>query len=133
MTIPFDFDLDQDWDDSDSAGLDQVKPSSPANSKFQLFVKVREIQQLAKILQEVKLKNSSERLIWLKENEAIIATMVDTFTDDSLAQLQGLTADQETVKLSVTLMTELRQTLLQLDSLFLEAKPPKPRPDSGLI
>jgi hypothetical protein len=59
--------------------------------------------------------------------------MVDTFTDDSLAQLQGLTADQETVKLSVTLMTELRQTLLQLDSLFLEAKPPKPRSNSGLI
>ena len=58
--------------------------------------------------------------------------MVDTFTDDSLAQLQGLTADQETVKLSVTLMTELRQTLLQLDSLFLEAKP-KSQSDPGLI
>lgn len=126
MTIPFDFDLQEDWTETDNNILDQVKPNSPANSKFQLFVKVRKIQQLAKILQEVKLKNTVERLNWLQENQAIITKMVDTFTDDSLAQLQGITADQEVVKLSVTLMTELRQTLLQLDSLFLEGKLKQP-------
>ncbi len=73
-------------------------------------------------MQEVRLKNTQQKQAWLQENEAIIAKMVDTFTDDSLAQLQGLTADQETVKLSVTLITELRQSLLLLDSLLLETK-----------
>lgn len=122
MTTPFDFDLPEDWAETDLDTLDQVSTNSPASSKFQLFVKVREIQQLAKILQEVKLKNTLERQNWLHENELIIAKMVDVFTDDSLAQLQGLTTDQETVKLSVTLVTELRQSLLLLDSLFLETK-----------
>jgi hypothetical protein len=122
MTTPFDFDPLEDWAEADSESFDQVRPNSPANSKFQLFVKVREVKQLAKILQEVKLKDTKQKQAWLQENEAIIAKMVDTFTDDSLAQLQGLTADQETVKLSVALITELRQSLLLLDSLLLETK-----------
>ena len=122
MTTPFDFDSLEDWSETDSINLDQVANTTPAGSKFQLFVKVREIKQLAKILQEVKLKNTSERQVWLEENESIIADMVDTFTDDSLSQLQGITADQETVKLSVDLVTGLRHSLLLLDSLMLETK-----------
>lgn len=106
----------------DFGGNDRVAPTNPATKKFQLFVKLREIKAVASLLQEVRSKTSDERQAWLQDNEPLIASLVNDFTDDSLARLQGIGTDRETVKLSVDLVTSLRQTLLLLDSLMIDTK-----------
>jgi hypothetical protein len=128
MRDSFDFDpLDPNTDLNDFTELDfgqsdRVAPTNPATKRFQLFVKVREIKELASLLQEVRLKSTAERQAWLEDNEPIIADLVNEFTDESLSRLQGIGTDRETVNLSVDLVTSLRQTLLLLDSLMIDTK-----------
>ncbi|HCC84454.1 MAG TPA: hypothetical protein DEP87_02125 [Candidatus Pacebacteria bacterium] len=131
MTDSFDFDpIDSDLNladlaelaDQDSVDFDRVQPHHPAAQKFQLFVKVREIHQLSQLLQEVSLKTTRDRRTWVQENEVLISNLITEFTDDSLSQLQGIGTDQETVKLSMDLVSSLRQTLLLLDSLMIRTK-----------
>jgi hypothetical protein len=115
------FDFDELSDQSADLAFERLRSASPDSAKFQLFLKVREIKQLARVLQELQLRQKQERRTWIKENQALITELVDDFTDDSLAQLQGVATDTESVKLSMDLVATLRRTLLMVDTLLIES------------
>lgn len=109
-------------DDSLSVQLDTVAPTSPASQKFGLYLKAREVRQLAEVLQGLSSRSKQERLHWLRENESVVAELVNTFTDESIATLDGAAMDRESMQLSVELMSDLRRALLMLDGLFYDQR-----------
>lgn len=117
----FDFDSIEDWA-SEMAEADQVGPSSPATVRFDLFLKVRQIKQLELVVQNLKAQRLPERRAWLQANHTLMTDLVNEFTDESLSKLQGVATDPESVKLSVDLISNLRQTLLSLDGLMGDSK-----------
>ncbi len=109
-------------DDPQSVQLDAVTATSPASQKFGLYLKAREVRQLAEVLQALSSRSKQERLDWLRENEPVVAELVNAFTDESIATLDGATMDRESMQLSVELMSDLRRALLMLDGLFYDQR-----------
>lgn len=109
-------------DDTLSVELDVVSPTSPASQKFGLYLKAREVRQLAEVLQGLSSRSKQERLQWLRENESVVAELVNTFTDESIATLDGAAMDRESMQLSVELMSDLRRALLMLDGLIYDQR-----------
>lgn len=95
---------------------------SPESQKFDLYLKAREVKQLAEVLQGLSSKSKAERLNWLRQNENLVANLVDTFTDESLSTLEGASMDREMMTMSMELMANLRRALLMLDGLFYDKR-----------
>ncbi len=100
----------------------QHHATSPESMKFDLFLKAREVKQLAEVLQGLSTKSKTERLDWLRQNENLVGGLVDTFTDESLSTLEGASMDREMMKLSMEMMSNLRRALLMLDGLFYDKR-----------
>ena len=79
--------------------------------KFDLYRRQKEIKEVADILQKLSSKGKSEQIEWLQENEDFVTEMAEDFVDDSLFKLDGVRLDNETVQLSVEVMTQLKETL----------------------
>ncbi|PIR64625.1 MAG: hypothetical protein COU63_01230 [Candidatus Pacebacteria bacterium CG10_big_fil_rev_8_21_14_0_10_36_11] len=79
--------------------------------RFDLYRRQKEIQEISKILQQLSARGRNEQKEWLRENEEFVTGMAEDFVDDSLVQLDGVKMDSETVRLSVEVMTQLRETL----------------------
>lgn len=105
-----------------SVELDANQPNSQASQKFGLYLKAREVRQLAEVLQSLSTRTKLERLAWLRENEPVVAELVNTFTDESIATLDGAAMDRESMQLSVELMSDLRRALLMIDGLFYDQR-----------
>lgn len=105
-----------------SLSSDRQSAHSPESAKFDLFLKAREVKQLAEVLQGLSTKSKVERLDWLRQNESLVANLVDTFTDESLSTLEGASMDREMMKLSMEMMSNLRRALLMLDGLFYDKR-----------
>jgi hypothetical protein len=48
---------------------------------------------------------------WVDQNEDMIADLMNSFMDDSVLAIDGLQLDEESMQLSVSLVTEMRSTL----------------------
>ncbi len=105
-----------------SMGDDQIPNATPEGMKFGLFIKAREVSQLAEVLQALSTKPKTQRLQWLRENEAVVAELVNTFTDESISTLEGATLDREMMGMSMEMMSNLRRVLLMLDGLFYDKR-----------
>ena len=105
-----------------STSDDRVLSASPESLKFSLFIKAREVSQLAEVLQALSAKPKAQRLRWLRENEQVIAELVNTFTDESISTLEGATLDREMMGISMEMMANLRRVLLMLDGLFYDKR-----------
>jgi len=79
--------------------------------KFDLYRRQKEIREVANILQKLSSRGKSEQMEWLQENEDFVTEMAEDFVDDSLFKLDGVKLDNETVQLSVEVMTQLKETL----------------------
>jgi len=79
--------------------------------RFDLYRRQKEIQEISKILQQLSARGRNEQKEWLRENEEFVTGMAEDFVDDSLVQLDGVKMDSETVRLSVEVMTQLREKL----------------------
>lgn len=85
--------------------------------KFDLFLKAREIRELNQTLERIFLFNRKDRLGWVKENSDLINQLLDSLMQDAMLVIDGLNLDQESIILSVELMSNLRNALSTLRSL----------------
>jgi hypothetical protein len=86
--------------------------------KFDLYVKAREIQQISDSLRHILTLPQAKRQEWLEENESIVAELMDSFMDDSVLAMDGLQLDQESMELSVTLVTKMRDAMNMIHRIF---------------
>ena len=89
-------------------------------SKFDLYLKSRELRQLSEILRDVTHKPRSERLTWIRDNEPFINQMMENFADNSIDVLEGINMDFEAMRLSAELISNLRETTTMIRSLMEE-------------
>lgn len=95
-----------------------VEEKTQEQLKFDLYLRSRELQQIAAQLERILQKNSRERNNWLKENKRVLESLLKNFVDDSSINLQGLQLDKETAALSMDLAVNLRQTVAMINALF---------------
>lgn len=93
-------------------------PADSQSIKFDLFVKVREVNQVYDILQKILLKSRTEQKRWARENHIIIEDMMDSFMNDSFLVLDGMQLDEESMQLSMDLMEKLRSTMSIIQDLL---------------
>lgn len=84
---------------------------SPDSVKLGLFVKNNQAQKLITEFERIRLLPTPQRQAWLDENESVLNHLLDTFAQDSLVALDGLGMDEETVSLSIELVTNLRDAM----------------------
>jgi hypothetical protein len=82
-----------------------------AEAKFDLYVKAKEVRQISKSLRKIMTLPEERRREWVDQNEDMIADLMNSFMDDSVLAIDGLQLDEESMQLSVSLVTEMRSTL----------------------
>lgn len=96
--------------------LDEILPNPDVNDKqaeqvrFDLYRRQKEIKEISKIVHQLSSKGKQEQTTWLRENERFVTEMAEDFVDESLFHLDGVKMDSETLRLSVEVMTQLRET-----------------------
>jgi hypothetical protein len=107
---------------SDWSGDDSSNQEIAEGIKFDLYVKARELRQITKSLNDILLLPPRERQSWLDDHEPMIMDLMNSFMDDSVLAMNGLQLDQESMNLSVELVTNLRDAMTKINSIFLGSK-----------
>lgn len=89
-----------------------------ADLKFDLFVRSREMEQIAVHLESLMLKHKKEREIFVKENRAYLETLMPLLVENSNLSLEGMQLDREAAALSMQLAVNLRKSLSLINALF---------------
>lgn len=98
---------------------DWVPDSDSVESlKFDLYVKSKEISQIVGSLKYVMLLPATERKKWISTNESMMMELMDSFIDDSVLAMDGLQLDQESMNLSVELVTNMRDAMNMINNIF---------------
>lgn len=92
--------------------------------KFDLYVKSREIKQIVSSLQNVALLPAEKRQTWVDDHESMIVELMDSFMDDSILAMDGLQLDEEGMNLSVELVSNMRDAMNIINSIFSDHKQP---------
>lgn len=95
----------------DDVLVENSHDSAVEQVQFDLFRRQHELKEISGILQTLTAKGQEEQKQWIRENEDIMVELAEEFIDESLHGLDGIQMDNETVRLSVEVMTQLRETL----------------------
>ncbi|MBP7875980.1 hypothetical protein KA012_03215 [Candidatus Woesebacteria bacterium] len=87
------------------------------NTKFDLVLRNRELQQLEELLKQIYTYSSGERKAWVQENGNFLSIAFEQFISDASQTLQNMSMDGETLSLSRDLVMSLRETGELLDGL----------------
>lgn len=82
-----------------------------SSTKFNLYLKTRELKEVSKVLEQVLMMPQDQRASWVEENGEMLSDAVDTFVQDSNLTLEEVTMDTETLELSKELVLSLRDTM----------------------
>lgn len=89
-----------------------------ADLKFNLFLRSREMKQIALHLEKVMLKKKSERDLFVSENKAFIDSLMKTFVDNSNLSIEGMQMDKEAADLSMQMAVDVRKSISLINALF---------------
>lgn len=89
-----------------------------SSSKFRLFLKNREIQQIKALLHHVLHLSSHDRSLWIEEYGEFVNQAFDALVDDSNLVLDELPFDDEVLELSHELVTSLRDALQLMEGIL---------------
>ena len=97
--------------------------SSPATSdtKFTLFLKTHELQELTKVLERISTLPEEERKAWADEHGPLINQAIESLVQDSNRTLSQLSLDAETMQLSKDLVLTLRDTMEMMQGIIFES------------
>jgi hypothetical protein len=104
--------------------LDNLDLQSPiliedqADLKFNLFLRSREMKEIALHLEKVMLKKKSDRDIFVSENKVFIDSLMKTFVDNSNLSIEGMQMDREAAALSMQMAMDLRKSISLINALF---------------
>lgn len=87
-------------------------------TKFNLYLKTHEINEIQKVLRHVMLMPPKNRVDWVTENGEIIQAAFDSFIDDSNNVLDDMSLDDEALELSHELIISLKNTLAIVESIL---------------
>ena len=90
------------------------------SKKFRLFLKVREIKGIQKILDEVQMLPFEERERWIDEYGEMINEAIDEFVDDSGITIENIFSDDEALALSQELIFTLKETISTVEGIMYE-------------
>ncbi|PIR58840.1 MAG: hypothetical protein COU69_03510 [Candidatus Pacebacteria bacterium CG10_big_fil_rev_8_21_14_0_10_56_10] len=94
-------------------------PDTPSDAvKFELFVKKRQVDQVATSLEQLMLLSESERLRWFSDSADHVAELLNSFVDDSMLALDGANLDQEALDLSLDLLNRLREVMMAINHIL---------------
>ncbi|HYD34980.1 MAG TPA: hypothetical protein VD999_02840 [Vitreimonas sp.] len=100
--------------------MNQTTDGSNDSIKFDLYIKTREIKQIAESLQQVMLMSKKDRQAWVKEHEPFVNQLLDTFMEDASSALDGLYLDNEALKMSMDFVMNLRDAINTLQGILYE-------------
>jgi lipid II:glycine glycyltransferase (peptidoglycan interpeptide bridge formation enzyme) len=96
--------------------------ASSAAVKFDLYVKNRELQQIAQSFRSIMLLPPKQRKKWTEQYQDLIEDLMDSFTDDSLLAMDGIQLDDESMDLSTELVSNLKTTMNIIQDMLAETK-----------
>lgn len=94
----------------------------PDAVKFDLYLRLREVKQIAQQLEKIAHKNQIERQVFVEENKIFLESLMNLMAQDSNLSLDGIRLDQEAATLSMQLARDIRQTLAMINHLFYDGK-----------
>lgn len=105
--------------DDQSSGINLHSLNSPS-TKFNLFLKTRELGSLESILREVMVMPKNDRKAWVDQNGAWLQEAFDAFVQDSNLTLAEVALDEEAMELSKQLVVSLRTTMNMVNGILFE-------------
>ncbi|MCA9368939.1 MAG: hypothetical protein H6773_02425 [Pseudomonadales bacterium] len=88
------------------------------SKKTQLFLKVREIKEIRRILSNVEAMSQLDQDQWVEEYGEMINDAIDSFIDDSQFSLEHAFADDEILALSQELLLTLKETIETVEGIM---------------
>ncbi len=85
--------------------------------KFNLYLKNREISEVASLLRNVGSMPPTQRKAWLKEHEETVSGLLDAFMEDASGVFDGLYLDDEAMDLSARFVTTVRDVMSTLQGM----------------
>jgi hypothetical protein len=95
-----------------------VAITDQANLKFNLYLRSKEMKEIAFYLEKIMLKQKNERETFIDENKAIIESLTKIFVDNFNLTLEGIQMDQEAIQLSMQLAMDLRKSMALINTLL---------------
>ncbi len=92
------------------------------DTKFDLAMRTRELQQFEVLLKQVYTYSTDERKAWVRANGDFLSFAFEQFISEASHTLQDLSLDDETLNLSRDLVMTLRETGELLDGLVLKGQ-----------
>lgn len=80
-------------------------------TKFDLYVQSRKVQQLTIALDKFVTSLSKSPSSWLVENQELVEQFLDDALAEAMLVLDGMQLDEEGVRLSISLMSDIRRAL----------------------
>jgi hypothetical protein len=85
---------------------------------FDMYVKIRELKQIGDGLRRIIALPEAEKKVWIKDNEAYLAEMMESVLHDTLGTIDGMQLDSEGLELSVQLVSTMRDTMDVMQSIM---------------
>lgn len=104
--------------------LDMIEATNGSHSsqrdavKFDMYVKIRELQQIRDGLRKVIALSEIDRKEWIINNETYLAEMMESVLHDTLGTIDGIQLDSEGLDLSVQLVSTMRDTMDVMQSIM---------------
>ena len=108
------FSLDAHNSESESPKKEEIK--------FTFYLKIRQLKQLAAILQNILLKKEEERELWVNEHQGFLNQLMMMVLANSNLSLENIGGDREMSALSLDLAMNLKKTITLLNSLVYGAE-----------
>jgi len=91
---------------------------SPEKINFMLALRLREVTAVENFLQGILAKKSSERQLWLTQNQTYLERFNQLIAQNSHWSLIGLKSGQKNSALSLSLAQEIKNAVTLMNSLF---------------
>lgn len=98
--------------------MSQTLLENAADLKFDLFVRSREMEQIATYLESLMLKHKKERETFVEENRSTLESLLPVLVENSNLSIEGMQLDREAAALSMKLAVNLRKSLSLINALF---------------
>lgn len=88
------------------------------SNKFRLYLKVREIKGIQKVLAEVEQLSLEAREAWIEEYGDLINDAIDAFVEDSGLSFDNVFSDDEALALSQELIVTLKDAIQTVEGIM---------------
>ena len=100
-----------------------LSESESEQIKFDLYLKNRQVTEIAKIMEEVLMWPKSSRKKWVKKFSPHLSDMLDVFLDDAVSTFDGVALDRELMNLFAEFTENLKTVTKQVEGVISSSRP----------